>query len=136
MMNKKAQIIIFILLLIACAFPIVSAPLALFAGIVLAVTIGNPVIEKTQKLTHKLLQFSVIGLGFGMNAAVALEAGKKGFIYTIAGITLTFLLGFIISRFLKVNKNTSILISAGTAICGGSAIAAVAPVIEAKSEDT
>ncbi|MDP4176526.1 MAG: putative sulfate exporter family transporter [Bacteroidota bacterium] len=136
MMNKKAQIIIFVLLLIACAFPVVSAPLALFAGIVLAVTIGNPVIEKTQKLTHKLLQFSVIGLGFGMNAAVALEAGKKGFIYTIAGITLTFLLGFIISRFLKVNKNTSILISAGTAICGGSAIAAVAPVIEAKSEDT
>jgi uncharacterized integral membrane protein (TIGR00698 family) len=136
MMNKKAQLIIFILLLIACAFPIVSAPLALFAGIVLAVTIGNPVIAKTQKLTHKLLQFSVIGLGFGMNAAVALEAGKKGFIYTIAGITLTFLLGFIISRFLKVNKNTSILISAGTAICGGSAIAAVAPVIEAESEDT
>lgn len=136
MNNKKYQLIIFILLLAACAAPIVTAPLALFAGIVLALTIGNPVVAKTQKLTHKLLQFSVIGLGFGMNAAVALDAGRKGLIYTIAGITLTFLLGFLISKVLKINKNTSILISAGTAICGGSAIAAVAPVIEAKSEDT
>ncbi|MGE5681222.1 MAG: YeiH family protein [Bacillota bacterium] len=136
MTKHKYHIIIFALLLLLCMFPVVTAPLALFAGIVLAVTIGNPVIAKTQKLTHKLLQFSVVGLGFGMNAAVALEAGKKGIIYTVAGITVTFILGYIFSKILKVNKNTSILISAGTAICGGSAIAAVAPVIEAKSEDT
>ena len=71
-----------------------------------------------------------------MNAAVALAAGKTGLIYTIVGIVGTFLLGYVISRFIKVNKKTAFLISTGTAICGGSAIAAVAPIIEAESEDT
>jgi len=136
MMNRKYTTFIFIAALLLCAFPVISAPIALFLGIVISLTMGNPLINHTRKLTHKLLQFSVIGLGFGMNAAVAIEAGKKGFIYTISGITITFLLGYIISTILKVNKKTSFLISAGTAICGGSAIAAVAPVIDADNEDT
>jgi uncharacterized integral membrane protein (TIGR00698 family) len=128
--------VLFVILIVVCLFPQVSAPVALLAGVLFAVIFGNPFVEKTRKATHSLLQLSVIGLGFGMNAAVALEAGKKGLGYTIAGITLTFLIGYLISRVLKVDKKTAYLISTGTAICGGSAIAAVAPVIEAKSEDT
>ena len=134
--TKTYYAVIFILLLAASLLPVVTAPVALFAGILMAVTIGNPFSEKTHKLTHKLLQYSVIGLGFGMNASVAIEAGKSGIIYTIAGIVTTFTLGFIISRYLKINRSTGILISAGTAICGGSAIAAVSPVINADDEDT
>lgn len=122
--------------MLLCAFPVITAPMALLAGLIFSISIGNPIIEKTSKWTHKLLQFSVVGLGFGMNAAVALEAGKKGLLYTIGGIALTFTIGYLISKILKVEKKTSYLISAGTAICGGSAIAAVAPVIEAKSEET
>lgn len=128
--------VLFVLLLIACLFPQVSAPIALLGGVVFAVAFGNPFVEKTRKATHTLLQFSVVGLGFGMNAAVALEAGKTGLGYTIAGIALTFILGFALSRIIRVDKKTAYLISTGTAICGGSAIAAVAPVIDAKSEDT
>jgi uncharacterized integral membrane protein (TIGR00698 family) len=134
--NNKYHAVIFILLLSASLVPIITAPIALFAGILMAVTIGNPFSQKTHKLTHSLLQYSVIGLGFGMNASVAIEAGKSGIIYTVAGIVTTFTLGFIISRYLKLNRSTGILISAGTAICGGSAIAAVSPVINADDEDT
>ncbi len=128
--------VLFIILLVLCAFPQISAPIALLAGVVFAVLFGNPFIEKTQKATHKLLQFSVVGLGFGMNAAVALEAGKSGFLYTIAGIITTFVVGMTLAKLLKIEKKTSYLISTGTAICGGSAIAAVSPVIESKSEET
>jgi uncharacterized integral membrane protein (TIGR00698 family) len=71
-----------------------------------------------------------------MNAGVALEAGKTGLIYTIIGITGTFCIGYLLAKFIRVNKKTAFLISTGTAICGGSAIAAVAPIIEAGSEDT
>jgi uncharacterized integral membrane protein (TIGR00698 family) len=136
MIKPQYSKILLVVLLIACAFPQVSAPAALLAGVLYAVIFGNPFVKKTQKATHILLQLSVIGLGFGMNTAVALSAGKKGLGYTIAGIMLTFLIGYILSRLIKVDKKTSYLISAGTAICGGSAIAAVAPVIEARSEDT
>jgi uncharacterized integral membrane protein (TIGR00698 family) len=136
MLNAKHSKIIFVLLLLMCVFPFVSAPIALLAGIIFSMTSGNPFIKQTRSLTHKLLQLSVIGLGFGMNAAVALEAGRKGFLYTIAGILTTFTLGYIFSRILKIDKKTSFLISAGTAICGGSAIAAVAPAIDAEDDNT
>jgi uncharacterized integral membrane protein (TIGR00698 family) len=136
MIEKSYSKILLFVLLIACAFPQVSAPVALLAGVLYAVIFGNPFIKQTQKATHTLLQLSVVGLGFGMNVAVALEAGKKGLVYTIAGITLTFVIGYLLSRMFKVEKKTAYLISTGTAICGGSAIAAVAPVIEARSEDT
>ncbi|MGE5350923.1 MAG: YeiH family protein [Acidobacteriota bacterium] len=128
--------ITFILLIVLCILPFVPAPLALLLGIAFSLLTGNPFQEKTGKITHKLLQYSVIGLGFGMNALAALDAGKRGLIYTVAGIAFTFTFGFIISRILKVDSKTSYLISAGTAICGGSAIAAVAPVINAKNENT
>jgi uncharacterized integral membrane protein (TIGR00698 family) len=136
MTNPVHSKILLVLLLAACALPAISAPVALLMGIVFALTVGNPLIEKTRAATHRLLQGSVIGLGFGMNAAVALEVGTRGLAFTVAGILLTFTLGFLIARVLKVDKTTSYLISAGTAICGGSAIAAVAPAIGAKSENT
>jgi uncharacterized integral membrane protein (TIGR00698 family) len=136
MIQKKHSVIILSALIALCAFPFIAAPVALLLGLAYSIFIGNPVIEKTAKWTHKLLQFSVVGLGFGMNAAVALEAGKTGLVYTIAGIFTTFAIGTLLAKLLKVRKKTSFLISAGTAICGGSAIAAVAPVIEAESEET
>lgn len=136
MKNKNTAKILFILIIALCLIPYVTAPMALLAGILFSMAIGNPYAEATKKYTHKLLQYSVIGLGFGMNAAVALEAGKSGFIYTMCGIAFTFTVGFLIARMLKVDNKTSFLISAGTAICGGSAIAAVAPVINAKHENT
>lgn len=133
--HNYAQILLPLMLAI-CAVPVISAPIALSLGIVFALTVGNPEIEKTRVATQRLLQGSVIGLGFGMNAAVALEVGTRGLAFTVAGILITFTLGFVISRMLKVDKTTGYLISTGTAICGGSAIAAVAPAIGAKSEST
>jgi uncharacterized integral membrane protein (TIGR00698 family) len=128
--------ILLIFLLAVCSLPLISAPIALLLGIAFALTVGNPLIDATRKATHRLLQGSVIGLGFGMNVAVAIEVGTRGLIFTIAGILLTFTLGYLIARAIKVDKMTSYLISTGTAICGGSAIAAVAPAIGAKSENT
>lgn len=136
MIKQKYSIVVLSLLICLCAFPIITAPAALLLGLLFSITIGNPIISKTSKWTHLLLQFSVVGLGFGMNAAVALEAGKQGLLYTITGILLTFVIGYLISRLFKVEKKTAFLISTGTAICGGSAIAAVAPAIDAKSEET
>lgn len=134
--DRKYSTWIFYLLALICMLPVVPAPAALLAGILFSLILGNPIADKTHKLTHKLLQFSVVGLGFGMNAAAALEAGRQGFMYTVSGIALTFISGYLISKILKVDKTTSYLISAGTAICGGSAIAAVAPAIRAKNENT
>jgi uncharacterized integral membrane protein (TIGR00698 family) len=127
--------IIFFVLIIACLTPFVSPPIALFAGLVLALTIGNPFPAETQKITNYLLQFSVVLLGFGMNLTNVIEAGKKGILFTIATIFGTLILGSIIGKLLKTEEKTSSLISAGTAICGGSAIAATAPAIRADSEE-
>lgn len=126
----------FIILLLICLIPGVTAPIALLLGVAFAFILGNPFITKTRSWTHTLLQVSVVGLGFGINALTALQAGKTGFVYTICGIAGTFIIGLFIARSFKINKKISFLISTGTAICGGSAIAAVAPVINSKSEDT
>lgn len=99
-----------------------------------AAIVGNPYQEYTKKYTHKLLSLSIIGLGAGMNLEVIAKVGAQGIWYTVIGITVTFLIGLTLGKFLKNDKDTSLLITVGTAICGGSAIAAVAPVIRAKSE--
>lgn len=109
----------------------VSPPLALFAGIAFA-WLMKPVFPGFTKKAQKfLLQASVVGLGFGMNVEEALASGKDGMIFTVVSVVAVMLLGWLAGRLLKVEKKTSYLISAGTAICGGSAIAAVAPVVEA-----
>ncbi|MBV8255441.1 MAG: putative sulfate exporter family transporter [Chitinophaga sp.] len=125
---------LFITAAAATLLPVVSPPFALLLGIILAQTIGNPFARTTGKLTHWLLQLSVIGLGFGMNAHSALKAGKEGFLLTIASITCTLLLGWGLTKILGIDKHTGHLISSGTAICGGSAIAAIAPVVKANEK--
>ncbi|MGI8469429.1 MAG: YeiH family protein [Pyrinomonadaceae bacterium] len=127
--------IIFFLLIISCFTPFVSPPIALALGLILAFTIGNPFPAQTKKATKFLLQASVVLLGFGMNLGKVVEAGKDGILFTIATIFGTLILGYLVGRLLKVNEKTSTLISSGTAICGGSAIAAVGPAIFADSEE-
>jgi len=126
---------IFLIAAIASLTPFIEPPLALFLGIVLAQLIRHPYEKYNNRATGLLLKISVVGLGFGMNAIEAAQAGKQGILFTIASIILTFLIGLAAGKLMAVNKKTAILISTGTAICGGSAIAAVAPVIGAKENE-
>ncbi|HIC8808794.1 TPA: YeiH family protein [Elizabethkingia anophelis] len=132
---KLLQKILFFVLLIFCVTPFVEPPLALILGFVVSFFIGHPYIKHNSFAAKYLLQFSVVGLGLGMNLTEAIKVGKEGLIFTVASIFFTLIVGLIIGRYLKINKSTSTLISGGTAICGGSAIAALAPVINAKDED-
>ena len=114
----------------------VSPAVALFMGIVLALTIGAPYGTYNKKVSKVLLQASVVGLGFGMNLHASLAAGREGMLFTIVSVVGVMLLGVLLGRVLKVNPKNAYLISSGTAICGGSAIAAVAPIIDADDNDT
>lgn len=129
------QKIVFYILIIACLTPYVSPPIALGLGLFLAISIGNPFPRKTAKMTKYLLQVSVVLLGFGMNLASVVKAGRDGIVFTVATIFGTLILGFAVGKLLKVSDKSSALISSGTAICGGSAIAAVAPAIDADSQE-
>lgn len=114
----------------------VTPPFVLFTGLVYALTCGQAYPSFNKKASKKLLQYSVVGLGFGMNLHESLASGKDGMMFTVISVIGTMLIGMLIGyKFLKINKNTSYLISSGTAICGGSAIAAVGPVIRAKDSD-
>lgn len=124
--------IILIGLAILCVTPLISPPIALLMGIIFAQIFKHPFPETTKKSTNWLLKASVVGLGFGMTATSAIEAGKEGFLFTVASIFGTLILGLLLGRIFKVEKITSFLISGGTAICGGSAIAALSPVVKAK----
>lgn len=130
-MLRKA---LFILLVIFLLSPYGSPPVALALGLVLAFTIGNPFPELDGKFTKYLLQTSVVLLGFGMHLSAIVDAGRSGILFTIVTIFGTLVLGYLVGRLLKVESKTSALISSGTAICGGSAIGAVAPAIEAESD--
>ncbi len=109
---------------------------ALLAGVAIALTLRNPWAARTKSLTPRLLSASVVGLGAAMNLRTVAIVGLQGFGYTFAGITCTLALGAAITRLLAVRRPTGILVSVGTAICGGSAIAAAAPVIGAGDDDT
>lgn len=128
--------IIFLTVFVLCLSPLVSPPLALLLGIFIAQFVGHPYLHLNGKLTHLLLQISVVGLGFGMNVTEALKAGKEGILFTVVSIFGTLTIGVLLGRLFKVNKKTSYLISSGTAICGGSAIAAVSPIIKADEKQT
>ncbi|GAC1422669.1 MAG: putative sulfate exporter family transporter [Flavisolibacter sp.] len=123
--------VIFLLAVVFCLSPLISPPIALLMGLVIAQFIGHPYLHLNHKATHILLQISVVGLGFGMNVTSAIKAGKEGILFTIFSIIGTLIIGFLMGKILKIEKKTSYLISAGTAICGGSAIAAISPVIKA-----
>ena len=123
--------------LLACAalLPFISPGIALMVGIALALTVGNPFPLTTARVITPLLQISVVGLGAGMNLVEVGRAGAHGFLYTVIGITVTVSIGLTMGRLLGTDRDTSLLVTVGTAICGGSAIAAVAPVIRAKHHD-
>lgn len=114
----------------------VSPPIALFLGLLFALFFGQAYPKFNKKVSKKLLQYSVVGLGFGMNLQASLQSGKEGMAFTIVSVVGTMLIGWLIGRkLLKVERDTSYLISSGTAICGGSAIAAVGPVLKAKDTE-
>ncbi|SHH50880.1 conserved hypothetical integral membrane protein [Flavobacterium defluvii] len=119
-----------------CLFSIISPPIALLLGIIVVNVFGNPFVEFNSKAITFLLQFSVVGLGFGMNASSAFSAGKEGFALTVFSIFSTITFGFLLGKWLKTERKTSYLISCGTAICGGSAIAAISPVIKSNENKT
>lgn len=121
--------------LILAASGFLSPPFALAVGLVYGFTFVHPYHVDAKRLSTLLLQVSVVGLGFGMNLQQVLRVGRTGFLYTAASISFTMLLGWGLGRSLQVKRKISFLISAGTAICGGSAIAAVAPISGASEEE-
>ena len=129
-MRKKLSFL-YLLLPLLCMCSFVTAPMALFCGILLAfLKIERPF--EFKKYSSPLLQYSVVLMGFGMNLQQVIEVSSKGIVLTACSVLLVFLLGMLLGRLLKVDRNTTMLISSGTAICGGSAIAAVSPIINAK----
>jgi uncharacterized integral membrane protein (TIGR00698 family) len=126
---------VFFLGLIIAASGLVSPPIALAFGLVYGFTFLHPYHVDSRKLSKFLLQISVVGLGFGMNLSQVLRVGRSGFLYTAISITAAMLLGLALGRVIGVGRISSFLISAGTAICGGSAIAAVGPISNATDEE-
>ncbi|KFF26334.1 YeiH family protein [Chryseobacterium vrystaatense] len=133
--NETTRKTIFIILALVCLTPLVSSPIALALGFGLAVLIGNPFEKHLHKYIHLLLQISIVGLGFGLKLNEALDAGKTGFLLTVVSIFTVMILGYILGKVFKLDKKLSYLISAGTAICGGSAIAAVSPIIKPSTKE-
>ena len=117
-------------------WPGLSPALGLGMGLGLALTVGNPYLALTRRSTHTLLAAAVIGLGAAMDLRVVGRVGLHGFAYTVVGIATALTLGMLLARGLRVSGHTGTLISVGTAICGGSAIAAVVPVLGAKAHET
>jgi uncharacterized integral membrane protein (TIGR00698 family) len=126
----------FVALALACLLPWVSTGMALATGIVFSLIVGNPWPEQTAKISKNLLQISVVGLGFGMNIVEVWNVGRTSILFTACGIAFTLGCGLLLGHFLGTQRRTSALICFGTAICGGSAIAAMAPVIEAKNDES
>ncbi len=120
---------------VGCLLPFVSSAMALAFGIVIALIVGNPYLPTTRKITPRIMAYSIIGLGAGMNLHEVAKVGLHGFSYTLVGIFVAMLVGAWLTRRLKISGDTGLLISVGTSICGGSAIAAVAPAIQAKAEE-
>jgi uncharacterized integral membrane protein (TIGR00698 family) len=126
---------IFFVGLLVAASGIISPPIALALGILFGFTVEHPFPSESSSLAKLLLQLSVIALGFGMNLKQVIHAGRSGFIYTAGSISLAIALGLLLGRLFRIGGKASFLITAGTAICGGSAIAAVAPITDASEEE-
>ncbi len=126
---------LFFVLLIVAATGLISPPLALLSGLIYGFTLDHPYLAESKRWAKFLLQASVVALGFGMNLHDIVRVGRSGFAYTAASITLAMLLGLGLGYVIQVGKKAAFLISAGTAICGGSAIAAVGPITDANDEE-
>src|ERR1051326_8789663 len=127
---------VFLAVLLACCLPWCTPPVALAAGLFIGLPGLNPWPKQSFSVSKILLKISVVGLGFGMTSATVFQTGRTTFLYTGIGITLAVTAGVLLGRFLSVPFNSAFLISAGTAICGASAIAAVCPIIDAREEET
>lgn len=130
--RRNLSRVLFVALLAASAF--LSPALALFAGIALALTLGNPYPALAKRASKIALQASVVGIGFGMNLHESLAAGRDGMLFTVVSVVGVMILGVVLGRLMGVDRKGSYLIASGTAICGGSAIAAVGPVIDADDD--
>jgi len=133
--QQKLSIAAFVGLFLLMALPVISSPVALVAGFSFSFLFGNPLPSLTARASKVLLKLSVVGLGFGVNFVEVIEIGKSSLLLTLVSITVTLCLGELLGRVLQVPSNTRTLVSFGTAICGGSAIAAMAPVIKARDEE-
>jgi uncharacterized integral membrane protein (TIGR00698 family) len=127
--------IIFVLALALSFTGLLSPPIALTAGILFGLSFKHPYISESRGIARTLLQSSVVALGFGMNLHEVLKAGRSGFVYTALGISFALLVGLALGKLLRVRGNSSFLITTGTAICGGSAIAAIGPILQADEEE-
>lgn len=137
-MNKIIYIAIIILILVPFDIwnlPVVTAPVALLAGLIFAFTCKNPYPKFNKKCSKYLLQGAVVCLGFGMNLQESLRSGADGMLFTVVSVVSVMALGVLLGYSLHINRKTSYLISSGTAICGGSAIAAVGPVLKADENE-
>lgn len=123
--------VVFLICMHLTLLPFISPAIALFMGLAYALLLGNPIPKMAKKTSKYLLQVAVVCLGFGMNLHESLASGKEGMLFTIVSVISVMIIGYIVGKLLKVDGKTSYLISSGTAICGGSAIAAVAPVVKA-----
>lgn len=121
--------------IIVAASGLISPPLALIAGLAYGLSLVHPFHVESKRLTKFLLQASVVALGFGMNLHEVVSAGRSGLLYTAVSITVVMIAGLTLGYFIRVNKISSYLITVGTAICGGSAIAAVGPITRASDEE-
>ena len=126
---------IFLICIIISASGFVSPAVALAAGIVFGLLLPHPFASESRDLSRLLLQASVVALGFGMNLHQVVHAGASGFLYTAVSIVSAIALGTLLGRLLSVQPKAAFLITCGTAICGGSAIAAIAPITKASDED-
>ncbi|MFY8328503.1 YeiH family protein [Pseudoalteromonas sp. ZZD1] len=125
----------YLLLLGLCLTPLIGAGSALIMGAAFAIIVGNPFAELSQTASKWMLKAAVVGLGFAVDFNQVIEVGRSSLVLTIVSITAIIGLGEILTQVFKLNRNTGVLISFGTAICGGSAIAAMAPVIKAKDHE-
>ena len=115
--------------------PVITAPLALLLGLVFAFVFKNPCPKFNKKTSKYLLQVAVVCLGFNMNLQESLKSGSEGMLFTVVSVVGVMALGVLVGYWLNINRKTAYLISSGTAICGGSAIAAVGPVVKANENE-
>lgn len=127
--------VLFVGLLLLCLLPQVTTAIALLAGIFFALFFKHPYPELSKTTSKYLLQASIVGLGFGMNLYESLKTGSQGILFTVVSVFGVLFLGVWIGKCLKLDRTIAYLISAGTAICGGSAIAAVSPLVKAKDSE-
>ncbi len=133
--SKQLNGIVYLILAFLCLIPFITAPIALFLGLVFALTLGSPFPAFNKKASKYLLQISVVGLGFGMNLLDSVKAGSDGMLFTLFSVVSVMVIGIMVGKWLNIGKVPSYLIASGTAICGGSAIAAVGPIAKANESE-